>query len=191
VAEAQTADIYERVYRAERPELFFKATGSRAVGPGGQIRIRRDSAWNVPEPELALVANAAGEIIGYTAGNDVSSRSIEAENPLYLPQAKIYTGSCALGPGIELCSPQGLRQLPVQLSILRGDQQLFSGETSIGNMKRSPEDLLAYLYRELDFPHGAYLLTGTGIVPPDDFSLQPGDRVAVKVGDLSLENQVV
>ena len=188
-AESATGDIYQRVYVAERPELFFKALGWRVVGAGTAIRVRRDSKWNVPEPELTLMLNSKGEICGYTAGNDVSSRDIEGENPLYLPQAKVYNGACALGPVIRLVEDAGsLRSLPIQLEILRGGAVLFSGETNTNLMKRGLEELASYLFRELDFPQGAFLLTGTGIVPPEEYSLQPGDEVRIHVGGLQLQN---
>ena len=188
-AESATGDIYQKVYEAGRPELFFKATGWRVVGPGDAIRVRADSRWNVPEPELTLVINRGGEIVGYCAGNDVSSRDIEGENPLYLPQAKVYNGSCALGPGITLASPDELRDLPIGLKIARDGQTVFEGATRTSRMKRSFEDLAAYLYRELDFPRGAFLMTGTGIVPHESFSLTAGDSVRVEVDDLVLENE--
>ena len=159
------------MYEAERPELFYKAAGWRVVGPGDAIRVRADSRWNVPEPELTLVINRRGEIVGYSAGNDVSSRDIEGENPLYLPQAKVYNGSCALGPGIHLAGPDELTDVPIGLKIARGGQTVFEGETRTSRMKRNFEDLAAYLYRELDFPRGAFLMTGTGIVPQESFSL--------------------
>jgi len=188
-AESATGDIYQKVYEAERPELFFKAAGWRVIGPGHAIRVRADSHWNVPEPELTLVINRRGQIAGYCAGNDVSSRDIEGENPLYLPQAKVYNGSCALGPGIVLAGPDDLRDLSIGLQIARGGQTVFEGETRTSRMKRSFEDLAVYLYRELDFPRGAFLMTGTGIVPPETFSLASGDGVRVEVGDLVLENE--
>jgi 2-dehydro-3-deoxy-D-arabinonate dehydratase len=188
-AESATGDIYQKVYEAERPELFFKAAGWRVVGPGDAIRVRTDSRWNVPEPELTLVMNRYGRIVGYCAGNDASSRDIEGENPLYLPQAKVYNGSCALGPGIVLAGPDDLRDLSIGLKIARAGQIVFEGETRTSRMKRSFEDLAAYLYRELDFPRGAFLMTGTGIVPHESFSLAPGDGVRVEVGDLVLENE--
>lgn len=188
-AESATGDIYERVYEAPRPELFFKAVGWRVVGPAAAIRVRADSRWNVPEPELTLVINRAGEIIGFTAGNDVSSRDIEGENPLYLPQAKVYNGSCALGPGILLASADDLADVPIGLQIARGGQIVFAGETRTSRMKRGFEELAAYLYKELAFPRGAFLMTGTGIVPAESFSLAPGDRVRVEVGELVLENE--
>lgn len=189
-AESETGDIYARVYEAERPELFMKAVGWRVMGPEAAIRVRPDSTWSVPEPELTLVINRHKEIVGYCAGNDVSSRSIEGANPLYLPQAKVYRGSCALGPGILLASPDAMRDLPIRLCIRRGGAIVFEGETSTNQMKRTFEDLVSYLYRELPFPRGAFLMTGTGLVPPDDFTLQPGDLVRVSVGELLLENAV-
>lgn len=189
-AESQTGDIYTRVYAAERPELFFKAPGWRVVAPGGAIRARTDSTWDVPEPELTLVINHYGEIVGYCAGNDVSSRSIEGENPLYLPQAKVYNGSCALGPGIEIAAPDTLRDIPIHIEIARNGQTVYTGEASTSQMKRVFEELAAYLYRELDFPHGAFLMTGTCLVPPDDFTLTPGDEVTIHVGKLVLQNSV-
>jgi len=188
-AESKVADVYTRVYNAERPEVFFKAIGWRVHGHGMPIRIRRDSRWNVPEPEMVIVANRQQQIVGYCAGNDMSSRDIEGENPLYLPQAKIYRGSCALGPGIVLASAEELRDLPVQLSIARHGAPLFDSETRTAKMKRQLEELVAYLGMELDFPQGVFLMTGTGIVPADDFSLQPGDIVRVTVGALTLENK--
>ena len=190
MAESETADVYDRVYEAERVEVFFKANGWRVIGDGGRIRVRPDSTWDVPEPELALVLNRAGEIVGYAAGNDVSSRSIEGENPLYLPQAKVYDGSCALGPGIVLAGPDEMRDLPVTLVIERGGAPVFEGETRTSQLKRSLEEIAKWLCADLDFPGGAFLMTGTGIVPPDDFTLRPGDTVRIKVGDLALENEV-
>lgn len=189
-AESESGDIYARVYTAERPELFMKAVGWRVMGPNDPIRVRPDSAWNVPEPELTLVINRHKEIVGYCAGNDVSSRSIEGANPLYLPQAKVYTGSCALGPGIQLVGPDEMRELPIKMQIFRDGEQLFFGETDITQMKRVFEELVDYLYRELAFPRGVFLMTGTGIVPPDDFTLRVGDLVKVVVGKMTLTNQV-
>jgi 2-dehydro-3-deoxy-D-arabinonate dehydratase len=189
-AESTMGSVYDRVYAAQRPELFFKANGWRVVGPQQPVRIRADSSWNVPEPELTLVINQLGEIVGYTAGNDMSSRSIEGENPLYLPQAKVYNGSCALGPAIQLLSTDLLGALPIEISIERAGQTVFHGSTSTLQMNRTLEELAAYLYRELSFPQGAFLLTGTGIVPPDTFTLAQGDRIAVSVGDLNLTNEV-
>ncbi len=190
MAESETADVYDRVYEAERVEVFFKANGWRVVGHRGRIRVRPDSNWDVPEPELALVLNRAGEIVGYAAGNDVSSRSIEGENPLYLPQAKVYDGSCALGPGILIDEPDAMRDLAVALVIERGGAPVFEGETRTSRLKRSLEEITKWLFADLDFPGGAFLMTGTGIVPPDDFTLRPGDAVRMSVGDLVLENEV-
>jgi 2-dehydro-3-deoxy-D-arabinonate dehydratase len=188
--ESSDADAYDRVYAAERPELFFKALGWRAVGHGDTVRVREDSHWNVPEPELVLIVNSRMEVVGYTAGNDVSSRDIEGENPLYLPQAKVYDGSCSLGPGIVLCSPDALRNLGITMSIRRDDGTIFEDEVDTAQMKRRPEELAGYLGKELAFPAGALLMTGTGIVPGDDFTLKVGDRVVISVGELVLENEV-
>jgi 2-dehydro-3-deoxy-D-arabinonate dehydratase len=189
-AESAVADVYQKVYEAERPELFMKASGWRVLTSGESVRIRADAKWNVPEPELVLVIDAHGTIVGYTAGNDMSSRDIEGENPLYLPQAKIYNGSCALSNDIVFCDPAAMRELPVNVSILRGGESVFSGETSISRMKRTLEDLAGYLYRELAFPNGAFLMTGTGIVPPESFTLQRGDMVHIAVGEVSVANAI-
>lgn len=190
-AESKTsADVYQQVYDAERPEIFFKQVGWRTVGHGQNVRIRADTTWNVPEPELVLVINAAGEIVGYTVGNDMSSRDIEGENPLYLPQAKTYNGSCAIGPAIRLLSAPELADLPIQLEISRAGAVAFAGETATSRMKRTFPDLASWLYRELTFPHGAFLMTGTGIVPPDDFTLHSGDLIRVTIGGVTLENVV-
>lgn len=190
MAESGTADVYDRVYEADRVEVFFKSNGWRVAGHRGRIRVRPDSSWDVPEPELALVLNAAGAIVGYAAGNDVSSRSIEGENPLYLPQAKVYNGSCALGPGIVVSEADAMRDLTVRLVIERGGCPAFDGETRTSRLKRSLEEIAKWLFADLDFPGGAFLMTGTGIVPPDEFTLKPGDAVHVRVGDLVLENEV-
>jgi 2-dehydro-3-deoxy-D-arabinonate dehydratase len=188
--ESATADIYERVYDAERPEIFPKAIGWRACGPEDLIRVRKDSHWDVPEPELVAVINQDLEIVGYTAGNDVSSRAIEGENPLYLPQAKVFDGSCALGPGIVLTESTAVNDVPITLDISRNGSSVFGGESGTGQMKRTPQELAQYLGREMHFPYGALLMTGTGIVPDDDFTLQPGDVVTITVGDLTLTNTV-
>ena len=190
MAESGTADVYDKVYTADRVEVFFKANGWRVMGHGDRIRVRRDSTWDVPEPELALMLNRAGEIVGYTAGNDVSSRSIEGENPLYLPQAKVYNGSCALGPGIVVTGPDAMRDLPLRLVIERGGATVFDGETRTSRLKRPLEDIAKWLFAELDFPEGAFLMTGTGLVPPDEFTLKPGDSVRIALGGLMLENMV-
>ena len=184
------ADAYEKVYVAERPELFFKAPGWRVVGHGDMVRVREDSHWNVPEPELVVVVNSEMEVVGYTAGNDVSSRDIEGENLLYLPQAKVYDGSCSLGPGIVLSGPEAMRELRVSMEIRRSGETVFEDEVDTSQMKRSTEKLAGHLGKELAFPVGAFLMTGTGIVPEDDFTLRVGDVVGISVGDLFLENEV-
>jgi 2-dehydro-3-deoxy-D-arabinonate dehydratase len=189
-AESDMGDVYDRVYAAQRPELFFKANGWRVMGTHQTLRIRADSDWNVPEPELALVINRHGEIVGYTPGNDMSSRSIEGENPLYLPQAKIYNAACALGPAIHLLDGENLDTVPIEISIERSGEVVFQGSTSTANMNRKMDELVAYLFRELSFPQGAFLLTGTGIVPPDQFTLTLGDAVSITVGDLKLVNPI-
>ena len=175
------SDFYDRVYHAERPELFFKATPHRVAGSGEGVRIRRDSRWNVPEPELALAVNAAGQIIGYTVGNDMSSRDIEGENPLYLPQAKVYARSCGLGPGILVSDRPLPAETEIRLEIRRAGEPAFEGQTSLASLKRTPEELVAFLFRENSFPQGCFLLTGTGIVPPDSFTLAAGDEVRITI----------
>jgi 2-dehydro-3-deoxy-D-arabinonate dehydratase len=173
--------FYDRVYNAERPELFFKATPHRVVGHGGKVAIRSDASWSVPEPELALLISPSGKIIGYTIGNDMSSRDIEGENPLYLPQAKVYDRSCALGPGV-LISPEPLPSTTeIRLEILRGGTTIFSGATNLSNLKREPATLVRYLYFDNSFPNGCFLLTGTGVVPPDSFTLQHGDEIRISI----------
>ena len=175
-------DFYDRVYEAERPELFLKATPRLVVGPNQPVRVRRDSTWDVPEPEMTLVLSSAGRIVGVTVGNDMSSRSIEGENPLYLPQAKMYDGACALGPMIRIVDDElDLRALAIRLTISRGGSAAFTGETSTARMRRTPEELAGWLFRELEFPDGALLMTGTGIVPPDDFTLRSGDVVEIAI----------
>jgi len=187
--ESSVADLYQKVYEAERPEIFSKSIGWRVSGSGMPIRIRKDSKWNVPEPELVLVINRHNEIVGYCAGNDVSSRDIEGENPLYLPQAKIYNGSCALGHGIWLCGPETIKGIPIKLTIRRANETIFNGEADTSTIKRTLPELVDFLTRELDFPQGVFLMTGTCLVP-DDFTLLPDDVVSVQVGELRLENQV-
>jgi 2-dehydro-3-deoxy-D-arabinonate dehydratase len=177
-----SATAYDRVYDAERPEIFFKSLAEKVVGPGQPVGIRSDARWSVPEPELALVINPRGAIVGFTIGNDMSSRDIEGENLLYLPQAKIYERSCALGPSILLAPPEAeAREWPIRSVIKRQGRAVFSGETKVGNIRRSFSDLAGYLMRSQSFPHGAILLTGTGIVPPDDFTLQAGDEVEIDI----------
>lgn len=188
--ESDTADVYERVYDAERVEVFSKAIGWRVRGPNDEIRVRADSEWDVPEPELTLVLNREGTIVGYCVGNDVSSRAIEGENPLYLPQAKVFDGSCALGPGIVLAAPDEQRALAITLRIQRDGETVFDGLTNTNQLKRSLEEIAGWLTKELAFPDGVFLMTGTGVVPPDDFTLSPGDVVRITVGNLSLENRV-
>ncbi len=187
--ESSVADIYQKVYEAERPELFSKSLGWRVSGNGGPIRIRKDSSWNVPEPELVLVINSHQEIVGYCAGNDVSSRSIEGENPLYLPQAKIYNGSCALGHGILLCEPERIQNLPIRMEIQRAGETIFNGEANTTSMKRTLPELVEFLTCELDFPQGVFLMTGTCLVP-DNFTLQAEDVVIIQVGEMKIENKV-
>ncbi|MDF1515197.1 MAG: fumarylacetoacetate hydrolase family protein [Anaerolineae bacterium] len=189
-SESATGDIYMKVYLAQRPELFFKAQGWRVVANGDPIRVRNDSTWDVPEPELTLVINSALHVVGYCVGNDVSSRNIEGENPLYLPQAKVYRGSCALGPAVVLEEKSVMQDLPIKLDIYRNNRAVFHGETSTSLIQRDFEELAAYLGRELDFPQGVLLMTGTGIVPPDDFTLMPGDSVRITIAGMILENPV-
>ena len=187
VREARSKEVYVRVYEAERPELFFKSTGQKVVGPNDWIGLRGDSHWNVPEPELALVLNPRMQIVGYTVGNDVSSRDIEGENPLYLPQAKIYRHSCALGPVITLGDENvDNHKRIIRLTILRDGAPVFQGDTSTAEIHRSLAELVGYLGRYNDFPCGAVLLTGTGIVPPDDFTLQDKDEVLIEIEGFGL-----
>ena len=179
--DAGGGDFYAKVYEAERPELFFKAAAHRVVGTGAAVRIRKDSHWNVPEPELTLFISSGGTIEGYTIGNDMSSRDIEGENPLYLPQAKVYDGSAALGPCLYV-PPQPIdADTQIHLHIRRSGTVAFSGSVAISRMKRNHNELAAYLFRELSFPYGVFLMTGTGIVPPDDFTLQEGDVVSIAI----------
>jgi 2-dehydro-3-deoxy-D-arabinonate dehydratase len=168
--------FYDRVYTAARPELFFKSTPHRTVGPGQPVRIRHDSKWNVPEPELTLLVSPKGKILGYTVGNDMSSRDIEGENPLYLPQAKVYDGSCALGPGILVTNEPLAASTGIGIEIRRAGSAVFSDSTTLESMKRDPADLVQYLFRENTFPDGCFLLTGTGIVPPNPSRWPPATR---------------
>lgn len=177
-------DFYDRVYHADRPELFFKSTASRVVGHRGQVAIRKDAKWSVPEPELTLLISPTGKILGYTIGNDMSSRDIEGENPLYLPQAKVYNRSCALGPGVAISSDPPAPATEIRLEILRAGVTAFTGSTTLSAMKRDLAALVDYLYRDNTFPDGCYLLTGTGIVPPDSFSLKHADEIRITIGGI-------
>jgi len=188
-----SATAYDQVYEAPRPELFFKSLPEKVVASGEAVGIRKDARWNVPEPELALVINSRGHIAGYTIGNDMSSRDIEGENLLYLPQAKIYNRSCALGPCVAVGTGEAeARAWKIGLRILRGRQTVFEGETSAAQIKRGFAELVSYLFRSQTFPHGAVLLTGTGVVPPDGFTLQAGDTIQIDVSGIGrLENKVI
>lgn len=189
--DAGGGDFYDRVYSADRPELFFKATPHRVVGPDDLVAIRDDANWSVPEPELTVIASPQGKIIGYTIGNDMSSRDIEGENPLYLPQAKVYDRSCALGPCL-LIEDKPLRSTTaIHMTILRGGTEAFQGSTTLESLKRDPETLLRYLFRNNRFSSGCFLLTGTGIVPPDAFTLQPADEIQISIDGIgTLLNRV-
>lgn len=182
--EAGGGDFYARVYDADRPELFFKATPHRTVGSGGQVVIRKDSSWNVPEPELTLVITSNGKIVGYTIGNDMSSRSIEGENPLYLPQAKTYDGCAAIGPCILVTDQPLPMDTTIHMEIRRGEKNVFTGTTDIQQMKRKLSDLVTWLFSECTFPHGCLLMTGTGIVPGKDFTLQSKDEIRITIDSL-------
>jgi 2-dehydro-3-deoxy-D-arabinonate dehydratase len=178
-------DFYNQVYDAERPELFFKAAPGRVRGPGGAVGVREDSGWDVPEPELALVISGDGQILGYTIGNDVSSRSIEGENPLYLPQAKVYRGSCALGPCIvPVAEAPAPEDMEITLRIVRDEEQIFEGSTQVALLKRTPEELVRWLFKSQDFPAGAVLLTGTSVIPAPEFTLKAGDTVRILITGL-------
>jgi 2-dehydro-3-deoxy-D-arabinonate dehydratase len=184
-------DFYDKVYAADRPELFFKSMPHKVIAPGQPVRIRRDSKWNVPEPELALLVNSLGVIAGYTIGNDMSSRDIEGENPLYLPQAKVYDGSCALGPCLLVVSDPLPKETAIRIKIARGGHAAFEGKTSLAQMKRQLPELVEYLYRDHSFPTGAILLTGTGVVPPDSFTLKSGDEVSISIEGIGTLMNVV
>jgi 2-dehydro-3-deoxy-D-arabinonate dehydratase len=188
-----SANAYDQVYSAPRPEIFFKSLPEKVVGPGEPVGIRTDAQWNVPEPELALVINSQGTIVGYTIGNDMSSRDIEGENLLYLPQAKIYHRSCAIGPCIVVgYTEEVARTWTITLQIYRGGGIIFEGQTTVNQIKRRFEELVSYLYHSQTFPHGAVLLTGTGIVPGDGFTLKTDDRVRIEVNGIGvLENTVI
>ena len=189
--DAGGGDFYDRVYSAERPELFFKSTASRTVGSGEKVRIRGDAKWNVPEPELTLVVSPKGRITGYTIGNDMSSRDIEGENPLYLPQAKVYNGSCALGPAILVSESLLPRETEIKIEILRKDRIEFSGSVALTELKREPKTLVEYLLRDNSFPQGCFLMTGTGVVPPSSFTLAHGDVIRITIEPIgTLINEV-
>jgi 2-dehydro-3-deoxy-D-arabinonate dehydratase len=182
--DAGGGDFYDRVYDAERPEIFFKATAARTVGHLQDIRIRKDSKWNVPEPELTLFVNNQNQIAGYTIGNDVSSRDIEGENPLYLPQAKSYDKSAAIGPCILVLEEPISRETDIAVEILRDGKTVFDGKTQLSQMKRELPELVEYLTRECSFPQGVFLMTGTGTVPPDDFTMISGDVVKISIDNI-------
>lgn len=184
-------DFYDRVYEAQRPELFFKATAHRVVGTNARVAIREDAAWSVPEPELVLFIGPSGKITGYTVGNDMSSRDIEGENPLYLPQAKVYDRSCALGPCLLLSDAKLDASTEISMQILRGGETVFSGSTMLKEMKRQPQELVQYLYRSTSFPYGCFLLTGTGIVPPDHFTLRVGDEIRITIPPIGMLVNIV
>ena len=194
IAESKDAgggDFYDRVYTAERPELFFKAVAHKVAGPDSPVKIRRDASWSVPEPELTLLINPRGQIIGYTVGNDMSSRDIEGTNPLYLPQAKVYDRSCALGPGLLIRREPMPVTTQIKLDILRSKEITFSGSTTLAELKRDPRTLVEYLFRDHTFPFGCFLLTGTGIVPPDSFTLASNDEIRITIDGIgTLRNTV-
>lgn len=184
--DAGGGDFYDRVYSADRPELFFKATPHRVAGPNGKVKIRKDATWSVPEPELALLVNSKKKIIGYTVGNDMSSRDIEGANPLYLPQAKVYDQSCALGPGILIAQEPLPSSTQISIEILRSAKVKFSASVTLAEMKRDPYTLVEYLFRDNSFPHGCFLLTGTGIVPPDTFTLHSKDEIRITIAPIGM-----
>jgi 2-dehydro-3-deoxy-D-arabinonate dehydratase len=188
---AAGSHFYDLVYTADRPELFFKAASWRVVGTGRPVRIRRDATWSVPEPELALLISPSGRILGYTAGNDMSSRDIEGENPLYLPQAKVYDGACALGPALVISEEPPPSSTQIHLEIRRRQQTAFAASTTLSAMKRELRTLVDYLYRETSFPNGCILLTGTGVVPPDDFTLERGDEILITVDNVGTLHNLV
>ena len=184
-------DFYDRVYNADRPEIFFKSTPHRVVGPGAKVAIRSDAKWSVPEPELAVLLSPAGRVVGYTIGNDMSSRDIEGENPLYLPQAKVYHRSCALGPAILVTTSPLPSSTEIRLEVHRQGQQVFAGSTPLSSMKREVRTLVEYLYRDNCFPNGCFLLTGTGVVPPDSFTLLQDDEIRITIDPIGTLVNVV
>jgi len=189
--ESGAADVYQKVYEADRPELFFKALPPRVAGPGEHVFIRSDSSWNVPEPELTLFINSAGEIQAYTIGNDMSSRSIEGENPLYLPQAKIYERSCALGPCLFVPPQPISSETKIAITISRNQEEVFSNSIQLNRMKRSLPELASWLYKSCKFPVGCFLMTGTGIVPPNNFTLQKEDEVSISIEGIGMLTNTV
>ena len=185
------SDFYSKVYDAERPEVFFKSTAHRVVGHGDKVNIRKDSTWDVPEPELTLMVTSSGKIVGYTIGNDMSSRSIEGENPLYLPQAKTYDACAAVGPCIFVTDTPIPLSTGISLEIIRNERSVFKAQIELNQMKRSPEELVSYVYRECSFPFGCLIMTGTGIVPGNDFSLMSQDRISISIDQIgTLTNTV-
>lgn len=189
--DAGGGDFYARVYEAERPEVFFKANAHRVADPGKPVRIRKDSGWDVPEPELTLVVTSSGKIVGYTIGNDMSSRSIEGENPLYLPQAKTYDGCASVGPCIRVTEEPLPSGTNIHLEIRREDQPVFRSSIAISQMKRTPQELVSFVFRECSFPHGCFIMTGTGIVPDPEFTLKSGDEIGITIDGIgTLRNPV-
>lgn len=190
--DAGGGDFYARVYEAERPEVFFKANPHRIVGHNDKVRIRKDSTWDVPEPELTLVVSSSGKIIGYTIGNDMSSRSIEGENPLYLPQAKSYDACASVGPCIYVTEESLNNHTTIRMEISRNNKTVFEGSVAISQMKRTPEELVSFVYRECSFPYGCLIMTGTGIVPEHDFTLKTGDEIKISIEGIGvLANEVM
>jgi len=190
--DAGGGDFYARVYEAERPEVFFKATSHRVVGPNDKVKIRKDSTWDVPEPELTLVVTSSGKIVGYTIGNDMSSRSIEGENPLYLPQAKTYDGCAAVGPCIYVTEQHLDKNTNIHLEINRKGSMVYEGKIAIDQMRRTPEELVSFVFRECSFPYGCLIMTGTGIVPGHDFTLKSGDEIKISIDGIgTLVNEVM
>jgi 2-dehydro-3-deoxy-D-arabinonate dehydratase len=190
--DAGGGDFYAKVYEAKRPEVFFKSTPQRVAGPGQKVRIRKDSTWDVPEPELTLVVTTSGKIVGYTIGNDMSSRSIEGENPLYLPQAKTYDGCAAVGPCIYVTDQPLDKECAIRMEIKRNASGVFNGTIAISQMKRTPEELVSFVFRECSFPHGCLIMTGTGIVPENDFTLKSGDEISISIDNVgTLVNEVM
>lgn len=190
--DAGGGDFYARVYEAERPEVFFKSTPHRVVGPKQKVKIRKDSTWDVPEPELTLVVTSSGKIVGYTIGNDMSSRSIEGENPLYLPQAKTYDACAAVGPCIYVTEQPLDKATNIRLEINRNGSTAFKGTVTLAQMKRTPEELVSFVFRECSFPYGCLIMTGTGIVPEHDFTLKSGDEIKISIDGIgTLVNEVM